>query len=96
MNINNMLKIIEDEQLDVYTNFVYGSIYTGGEYSVSFLKDSNGTFRICAVGERGKVIFDEVVTDENYACQKIVNHMRIGKKLCTQFSNGTSSYNRAK
>ena len=96
MNIEEMLKIIELEQLEVYTKFVYGSLYIGGEYTISFLKEKDGVFRICAIGEKGKVIFDERTTDENYACQRTIEHMRKGKIVFSFSSDVNSSYNRAK
>ena len=96
MTLNDVLKIIEEEQLDVYNKIVYGSIYTGGENCLSFQKNDDGSFRICAIGERGKVVFDEVIKDESVACEKIVNRLRVGKRLALRFENNSSIKNNIK
>ena len=85
MSINEMLKVIEVEELDVYNKIVYGSIYYGGENCISFKKNEDGSMQICAIGERGRVIFDETIKDETVACNKIIDRLRIGKRLAQRF-----------
>ena len=80
MKLEEMNKIILEEELDLYAKFYPNTIYHG-EDCISYKIDENNKYEILSMGERGKVAFHYKGIEESQACKIILEYLRDSKFL---------------
>ena len=90
MTYNDLLKIMEDEQLEKYNRF-YTTMYRG-ENCICIQKNDNNTFSVLAMGERGVVAFEHLEISENSACDIVLEYLRFNKEYCLKYHVDKNGY----